>query len=106
MNKEENITKLQAVIKRKQIQPLYNKYLQTARINYTKEQLKELSKPYTIQNLRKSWNEYSKDNTIYGKASNKLTKAELYHELLNINFDFSQLQKKEPKTSKTKMIKK
>lgn len=94
MDNNKSLITIQAFIKRRQIQPMYNKYLKNARYNYTIEQLNEMAKPYTIKNLRTAWSNYNKENTIYGKPSNRLKKAELYHELLYVNYNFEKLPKK------------
>jgi hypothetical protein len=91
---------LQGAIKRSQQQPEYNKYIKAARINYDLETLKEMSKPYLVKDLRKAWNVAIYDYTIYKKPSNKLKKAELYHELLNVNHDFAKMPKKQLKAPK------
>lgn len=88
---------LQGAIKRTQQQPTYNKYVKAARLNYDEATLKELSKPYLVKDLRKAWSTAIYNNTIYKKPLNKLKKAEIYHELLNINHDFATLPKKQPK---------
>lgn len=85
---------LQGAIKRKQIEPLYQKYQQTSRKNMSIEELNELSKPYLLNTLRQAWKNDLYKLTIYSKPINKLKKAELYHELLNANHDFSKLPKK------------
>lgn len=90
---------LQAAVKRTKAESLYSKRKTTARKNYTKEQLMEMAKPYSISNLRKAWKVDLYKLTIYGKPINKLSKHELYHELLNVNHDFStipKIQKKQP----------
>lgn len=86
---------LQASIKRRQVQPMYNRYVSAARVNYDLNTLKEMSKPYLLKDLRNAWKTAIYSNTIYQKPMNRLTKAEIYHELLNINHDFSRLPKKE-----------
>lgn len=91
---------LQGAIKRNKQQQEYNKYIKAARINYDMTTLKELSKPYLVKDLKKAWSAAMYDNTIYKKPLNKLKKAELYHELLNVNHDFSTLPKKQLKAPK------
>ena len=91
---------LQGAIKRNKQQQEYNKYIKAARINYDMTRLKELSKPYLVKDLKKAWSAAMYDNTIYKKPLNKLKKAELYHELLNVNHDFSTLPKKQLKAPK------
>lgn len=86
---------LQSAIKRTQTQPLYNKYVKAARLNYDIETLKQMSKPFLIKDLRKAWKEAMYSLTIYKKPLNKLNKAELYHELLNVNHNFETLPKKQ-----------
>ena len=88
---------LQGAIKRSQQQPQYNKYVKAARVNYDEATLKELSKPYLVKDLRKAWSAAIYDLTIYKKPLNKLKKAELYHELLNVNHNFATLPKKQLK---------
>lgn len=88
---------LQGAIKRNQQQGEYNKYVKAARVNYDEQTLKQLSKPYLAKDLKKAWSAAMYDNTIYKKPLNKLKKAELYHELLNINHDFTTLPKKQLK---------
>lgn len=88
---------LQAAVKRTKVESLYNKRKTTARKNYTTEQLKEMAKPYSIANLRKAWKIDLYKLTIYNKPINKLTKHELYHELLNSNHDFSTIPKRQKK---------
>lgn len=87
---------LQGVIKRRQAQPVYQKYLQASRKNISIDELKELSKPYLLNTLRQAWRNELYKLTLYAKPLNKLNKAELYHELLNVNHDFSKLPKKPP----------
>lgn len=91
---------LQAAIKRNQVQPLYNKYVKASRIGYDMQSLKEMSKPYLLKDLRNAWRTALYEMTIYKKPLNKLNKAELYHELLNVNHNFSQLPKKQPRGRK------
>ena len=91
---------LQSAIKRNQQQQEYNKYIKAVRINYDEKTLKELSKPYLVKDLKKAWSVAIYENTIYKKPLNKLKKAELYHELLNVNHDFSTLPKKQLKAPK------
>lgn len=88
---------LQGAIKRSQQQPEYNKYVSGARYNYDDQTLKELSKQYLMKDLKKAWSNAMYDNTIYKKPLSKLKKIEVYHELLNINHDFSTLPKKQLK---------
>lgn len=85
---------LQGAIKRKQVQPLYNRYIQAGRANYDLATLTELSKPYLIKDLRTAWKNDMYSMTIYKKPLNKLKKAELYHELLNVNHNFSNIPKR------------
>lgn len=85
---------LQAAIKRKQLEPIYHNYITAARKNISIEELKELSKYYLLSTLRQAWRNDLYKLTIYGKPLNKLNKAQLYHELLNANHDFSKLPKK------------
>jgi hypothetical protein len=87
---------LQGAIKRRQTQPIYQKYQQASRKNISIDELKELSKPYLLTTLRQAWRNDLYKLTIYAKPLNKLNKAELYHELLNANHDFSKLPKKPP----------
>lgn len=87
---------IQSAIKRKQSQGLYQKYQQASRKNISLDDLKELSKPYLLNTLRQAWRKDLYELTIYSKPLNKLNKAELYHELLNANHDFSKLPKKSP----------
>ena len=87
---------LQGAIKRRQTQPLYQKYQQASRKNFSIDELKELSKPYLLTTLRQAWRNDLYKLTIYAKPLNRLNKAELYHELLNANHDFSKLPKKAP----------
>lgn len=97
MNKEQAIKNIQSAIKRQQIQPIYSRYLQSARVNYSKEQLIEMSKPYKITELKKAFLDELYNSTLYNKPVNKLKKYELYHELLNYKYDFNNLTKKAPK---------
>lgn len=91
---------LQSAIKRSQTQPLYNKLVKASRVNYDIQTLKEMSKPYLLKDLRNAWRTAMYSTTIYKKPLNKLNKAELYHELLNVNHNFSQLPKKQPRGRK------
>lgn len=85
---------LQGAIKRKQVEPIYTNLKQASRRNMTLEQLKELSKPYYLNDLRNAWRKALYQLTLYSKPLNKLNKAELYHELLNVNHNFSSLPMK------------
>lgn len=85
---------LQGAIKRKQVQPLYNRQIQSVRKGYDENTLKELSKPYLLKDLKKAWLNYMYSSTLYKKPINKLKKYEIYHELLNVNHNFSTLPKK------------
>jgi len=85
---------LQGAIKRGQVQPLFNRQKQIARENYNIEQLKEMSKPYLLKDLRNAWRSDIYSITIYKKPLNKLKKAEVYHELLNANHNFANVPKK------------
>jgi len=87
---------LQSVLKRKQIEPIYKNLVIASRKNMDINELKELSKPYLLNTLRNAWRKDLYKLTLYGKPLNKLNKAELYHELLNSNHDFSKLPKKPP----------
>jgi transposase len=91
---------LQAAIKRKQLQPLYNRQIQAARYNYDEPTLKQMSKPYLAVELKAAWIDELKNMTIYKKPLNKYKKHELYHELLNINYDFNNFTKKQIKQAK------
>lgn len=104
MDNIEAIKKLQGAIKRSNIQPLYNKYLQNARYNYTKEQLIEMSKPYRQDELKGAFLDELYKTTIYNKPVNKLKKYELYHELLNYNYNFNNLEKRKLKAQQIKGI--
>lgn len=88
---------LQGAIKRKIVQPVYNNLLQSKRRNMSIEELKELAKPYLVKNLRDAWKSDIYKLTLYKKPLNKLNKAELYHELLNVNHDFSNIPKRQPR---------
>ena len=88
---------LQGAIKRRQAQPVYQKYQQAFRKNMSIDELKELSKPFLLTTLRQAWKNELYKLTIYAKPINKLNKAELYHELLNVNHDFTKLPKKQPR---------
>lgn len=85
---------LQGAIKRRQVQPQFNRQIQIARENYDLPRLKELSKPYLIKDLRSAWRSDMYSITIYKKPLNKLKKAEIYHELLNVNHNFSTIPKR------------
>ena len=95
MNTEEKsaLTLLQATIKRGKGQSLFNMLLKAARQNYTTEQLIQMSEPYRTDELRAAWQGNIYELTLYKKPSIKLKKHELYHELLNVNYDFSQLER-------------
>lgn len=93
MNKEEALSLLQASTKRREAQQYYNLYLQAARKNYTEKQLIEMSAPYLTDELRAAWLDGIYELTLYKKPANKLKKYQLFHELLNINYDFSKLEK-------------
>lgn len=82
---------LQGAITRRQVQPLFNRQMQIARQNYDIEQLKEMSKPYLLKDLRRAWLSDMYTITIYKKPVNRLKKAEIYHELLNANHNFSNI---------------
>jgi len=82
---------LQGAIKRKQLEPVYSKLKQASRKNISLEQLKELSKPFYLKDLRNAWRKALYELTLYAKPLSKLNKAELYHELLNVNHNFSSL---------------
>jgi hypothetical protein len=85
---------LQGAIKRGQVQPLFNRQKQIARENYDIEQLKEMSKPYLLKDLRNAWKNDVYSITIYKKPLNKLKKVEVYHELLNANHNFANIPKR------------
>ena len=85
---------LQGAIKRGQVQPLFNRQKQIARGDYDIETLKEMSKPYLLKDLRRAWLSDMYAITIYKKPLNKLKKAEIYHELLNANHNFSNIPKR------------
>lgn len=85
---------LQGAIKRRQVQPDFNRQRQIARENYDLATLNELSKPYLIKDLKTAWKNEMYSMTIYKKPLNKLKKAELYHELLNVNHNFSNIPKR------------
>jgi len=98
MNEREfAISKLQGAIKRGIIQPLYNRQLEASRFNYDEDVLKKMSFPFNGLELRAAWTDQLRNNTIYNKALNKYKKHELFHELLNINYDFSNLEQKKLK---------
>ncbi len=97
MDKQKLVSVLQAKIKRQAIQPVFNKYLKTARENYDEATLKKMAYPYRADELKAAWTDKMREMTIYNKPITKLKKHELYHELLNVNYDFSNLQKKEAK---------
>jgi hypothetical protein len=92
------VSALQARIKRQSIQPLYNKYLKTVRQNYDEPTLKKMASPYRADELKAAWTDKMREMTIYNKPINKLKKHELYHELLNVNYDFSNLEKRQSKS--------
>lgn len=94
---------LQSKVKRQIVQPVYNKYLKTARQNYDIETLKKMSAPFRADELKAAWSDKQREMTIYNKPINKLKKHELYHELLNVNYDFSALEKKEVKPATVKV---
>jgi len=91
---------LQAAIKRNVIQPLYNRQITAARYNYDAETLKKMSAPFLVVELKAAWADELRNMTIYKKALNKYRKYELYHELLNINYDFNNLTRKQKKQKK------
>ena len=89
--REAAIQRLQGAIKRRNIQPQYNRYLQSARQNYDDATLKQMSRPYRFDELKAAWTDKVREMTIYNMPVNKLKKHQLYHELLNVNYDFSNL---------------
>jgi hypothetical protein len=91
---------LQSAIKRNTIQSLYNRQLSAARYNYDAETLKKMSAPFLAVELKAAWTDELKNMTIYKKPLNKYRKFELYHELLNINYDFNNLTRKQKKQKK------
>jgi hypothetical protein len=97
MDKQKLVSVLQAKIKRQTIQPVFNKYLKTARQNYDEATLKSMSSQYRADELKAALTDSIRALLIYNKPINKLKKHEIYHELLNVNYDFSNLQKKEAK---------
>jgi len=88
---------LQGAIKRKQVQPLYQSLAKSSRSNLTMDDLIELSKPYLLKTLRDAWKNEMYSSTLYKKPLNKLKKAELYHELINANYNISKLPQKQLK---------
>jgi hypothetical protein len=94
--KENAVRALQARVNRQTIQPQYNRYLQSARQNYDEATLKQMSAPYRADELKGAWTDKVREMTIYNLPINKLKKHQLYHELLNVNYDFSTLEKKAP----------
>ena len=64
------------------------------------DDLNELSKPYLLKTLRDAWKNEMYSSTLYKKPLNKLKKAELYHELINANYNISKLPQKQPKRLK------
>lgn len=97
MDKVKAATILQSKVKRQSVQPVYNKYLKTARQNYDVETLKTMAAPFRADELKAAWTDKQRQMSIYNKPITKLKKHELYHELLNVNYDFSTLEKKEIK---------
>ena len=85
---------LQGAIKRGQVQPLFNRQTQIARRDYDLNTLKEMSKPYLLNDLRRAWRSDMYSITIYKKPLNKLKKVEVYHELLNANHNFANVPKR------------
>jgi hypothetical protein len=82
---------LQGAIKRRQPQQLYQRFQSGSRVNYDVATLKQMAKPYLLKELKKAWSTAIYSYTLYQKPSNKLKKHEIYHELLNVNHDFSSI---------------
>jgi len=85
---------LQAAIKRREPQELYKRYKPAARVNYDVPTLKQMSKPYLLKELKKAWSVALYSYTLYQKPANKLKKHEIYHELLNVNHDFTTIPRR------------
>lgn len=88
---------LQATVKRQQAEKAYKGLRGASRFNLTEQELMEMSKPYLMKDLKDAWKTTLYNLTIYAKPLNRLKKFEVYHELINMNYDFSKLQKKQPR---------
>lgn len=85
---------LQGAIRRQQPQQLYNRYQNAARVNYDVATLKQMAAPFLLKDLKRAWTSALYSYTLYQKPTNKLKKHEIYHELLNVNHDFSNIPRR------------
>jgi len=88
---------LQANIKRRLVQPEYQRFQQASRANYDETTLKTMAKPFRADELKAAWKDYINDRSLYRKPVSKLKKHEVYHELLNVNYNFNNLTRQEPR---------
>ena len=88
---------LQANIKRRLTQPQYQRFQQASRANYDEATLKTMAKPFRADELKAAWTDYINERSLYGKPVSRLKKHEVYHELLNINYNFNNLTRQEPR---------
>ena len=73
-------------------------------MDYDEKTLKKMASPYIVAELKNALNGVLLKKTIYKLPVSKLKKHEVYHELLNIKYNFSNLKKREVPVKAVKKV--